>query len=151
MHSWKGDISKSGGVATNIGVHFFDMLFWTFGRVRRNIVHIRRRDKAAGLLELEKARVRWFLSLDGNDLPFPYEPGKATTYRSITIDGEEIDFSDGFGDLHTESYRKILQGQGFGTDEIVGSVEIAHHIRNVRPIGIEGDCHRSASRIKEYV
>lgn len=151
MTSWKGDISKSGGVATNIGVHFFDMLSWIFGGAKENIVHIRGHQKAAGLLELEKAKVRWFLSLDGNDLPFAYEPGKAATYRSITIDGEEIEFSDGFGDLHTESYKKILGGAGFGVEEVVRSVEIAHHIRNVEPVGIEGDCHPLLSKVKENV
>jgi len=151
MTSWKGEISKSGGVATNIGVHFFDMLSWIFGGVKQNTVHIRGPQKAAGLLELDKARVRWFLSLDGNDLPFAYEPGKATTYRSITIDGEEIEFSDGFTDLHTESYKKILEGEGFGVEEIVSSVEIAHHIRSVEPIGIKGDCHPLLSEVKRNV
>ncbi len=151
MNSWKGDTSKSGGVATNIGIHFFDVLSWIFGGVKQNIVHIRGPQRAAGLLELDRAMVRWFLSLDGNDLPFAYEPGKAMTYRSIIIDGEEIEFSEGFTDLHTESYRKILAGQGFGAEEVIGSVEIAHHIRNVEPVGIKGDCHPLLLRAEAYV
>lgn len=151
MTSWKGDISKSGGVATNIGVHFFDMLSWIFGKVKSNTVHIRGRHKAAGLLELEKARVRWFLSLDGNDLPFAHEPGKNSTYRSIIVDGEEIEFSDGFNDLHTESYKKILAGEGFGVEEVISSLEIVSHIRNVEPVGIKGDYHPLLTKVKEHV
>jgi UDP-N-acetyl-2-amino-2-deoxyglucuronate dehydrogenase len=148
MTSWKGDISKSGGVATNIGVHFFDMLSWIFGGVRESIVHVHEARKAAGLLELEKARVRWFLSLDGDDLPFAYEPGKISTYRSITVDGEEIEFSNGFDDLHTESYRKILSGEGFGVEEVVSSTEIVSQIRNAEPVGIKGDCHPLLAGVK---
>ncbi|MHC4740717.1 MAG: Gfo/Idh/MocA family protein [Planctomycetota bacterium] len=151
MTSWKGDISKSGGVATNIGVHFFDMLSWIFGGVRDNTVHIHEARKTAGLLELEKARIRWFLSLDGDDLPYPHEPGKISTYRSITVDGEEIEFSDGFDELHTESYKKILAGEGFGVDEIVSSTQIVSEIRNAEPIGIKGDYHPMLTRAKSNV
>ncbi len=147
--SWKGDISKSGGVVTNIGIHFFDMLSWIFGPVKQNIVHLSGADKAAGLLELDKARVRWFLSLDRKDLPFEPQPGKPMTYRSITIDGEEIEFSGGFTELHTESYKKILAGQGFRIDQAVRSIEIVYHIRHVEPVGIKGDYHPFLNKVKK--
>ena len=149
MTSWKGDISKSGGVATNIGVHFFDMLSWIFGGVKKNIVYIREPRKAAGLLELDRARVRWFLSLDRNDLPFEPEPHKPMTHRSIRIDGEEIEFSGGIADLHTESYKRILAGEGFGAGEVLRSVEIVSHIRNVDPVGIKGDYHPLLAKVKK--
>jgi UDP-N-acetyl-2-amino-2-deoxyglucuronate dehydrogenase len=145
--SWKGDTSKSGGIATNIGIHFFDMLSWIFGSVRRNIVHIYESKKAAGLLELERARVRWFLSIDGKDLPVDPEHKKRMTYGSVTIDGEEIEFSDGFGDLHTESYRQILAGQGFRPMDVLNSVIIASDIRNAKPVGLEGDYHPILKKI----
>ena len=141
MVSWKGDISKSGGIANNIGIHFFDMLSWIFGDVKRNIVHVYEPTKAAGFLELNRARVRWFLSLDRNDLPFIPQPAKPMTYRSITIDGEEIDFSDGFTGLHTESYRQILAGHGFGPQDVVTSIEIVSAIRNAKPVGLKGNYH----------
>jgi UDP-N-acetyl-2-amino-2-deoxyglucuronate dehydrogenase len=139
--SWKGDIQKSGGVATNIGIHFFDMLSWIFGDTTKNIVHISKPDKAAGYLELENARVRWFLSIDQNDLP---EVAKATgkrTFRSIIIEGEEIEFSEGFGELHTESYKEILNGNGFGLQDARQSVITAFTIRNSNAIGLVGDYH----------
>ena len=146
--SWKGDIEKSGGVATNIGIHFFDMLAWIFGDVKKNIVHISQPKRAAGYLELKKARVRWFLSLERNDLPVKPQPGKPMTYRSITIDGQEVEFSEGFGDLHTESYKKILAGEGFGTKEVMTSVKIASDIRNAAPIGLKGEYHPILKKIK---
>jgi len=139
--SWKGDIQKSGGVATNIGIHFFDMLSWIFGDTTKNIVHISKPDKAAGYLELENARVRWFLSIDQNDLP---EVAKATgkrTFRSIMIEGEEIEFSEGFGELHTESYKEILNGKGFGLQDARQSVITAFTIRNSNAVGLVGDYH----------
>jgi len=139
--SWKGDESKSGGIACNIGIHFFDMLSWIFGRARQNTVHIYGPMRAAGYLELERARVRWFLSLDRRDLPFSPDIGKPTTYRSITIDGEEIEFSGGFGDLHTESYRQILAGKGFRPQDVIRSIEIVSDIRNTTPIGLKGNYH----------
>lgn len=149
MTSWKGDISKSGGVATNIGVHFFDMLSWIFGPVKQNVVHVRETRKAGGFLELEKARVRWFLSLDRNDLPFEPEADKPMTYRSTIVDGDEIEFSGGFTDLHTESYKRILAGQGFGMDEAIPSLEIVSHIRNTEVIGIKGECHSFLTKDKK--
>jgi UDP-N-acetyl-2-amino-2-deoxyglucuronate dehydrogenase len=141
MASWKGDESKSGGITTNIGVHFFDMSAWIFGEVRKNIVHIYEPRKAAGFLELERARVRWFLSIDRKDLPFGPEADKPMTYRSIKIDGEEVEFSGGFVDLHTESYRQILAGKGFRTEDVLTSIEMVSDIRNTKPIGLKGDYH----------
>ncbi|MBN1845499.1 MAG: Gfo/Idh/MocA family oxidoreductase [Sedimentisphaerales bacterium] len=141
MVSWKGDPSKSGGIATNIGVHFFDMLAWIFGPVQGNVVHVSEPRRAAGFLALQRARVRWFLSLDYHDLPFAPEPGRPMTYRSIRVDGEEIEFSGGFTDLHTESYRQILAGRGFGPEQVIQSIEIVSTIRNAQPIGIQGEYH----------
>lgn len=139
--SWKGNIEKSGGIATNIGIHFFDLLTWIFGEVQENTVHLLQPEKAAGVLHLKKARVRWFLSLDYQDNPSAVKEKGMRTYRSLTVENEEIEFSDGFTDLHTESYRQLLAGNGFGMKETRSSVEIAHHIRNSTPIGIKGDYH----------
>jgi UDP-N-acetyl-2-amino-2-deoxyglucuronate dehydrogenase len=139
--SWKGDIQKSGGVATNIGVHFFDMLGWIFGKTKNNIVHLSQHNKAAGYLELENARIRWFLSLDHNDLPASVRSSGRRTCRSITLDGEEIEFSEGFTDLHTLTYSEILAGNGFGLDDARASVETVYTIRNAKPAGITGDYH----------
>ncbi len=139
--SWKGDIQKSGGVATNIGIHFFDMITWIFGDVKENIVHLYEPNKAAGYLQLKKARVRWFLSLDANDLPKQATDNGMRTFRSITVDGKEIEFSGGFTDLHTETYQNILNGNGFGIDDARESIELTDYIRNTKPIGIKGDYH----------
>jgi UDP-N-acetyl-2-amino-2-deoxyglucuronate dehydrogenase len=139
--SWKGDIQKSGGVATNIGIHFFDMLSWIFGPTKSNIVHLSEPNKAAGYLELENARIRWFLSLDYDDIPDSFKKTGKRTFRSITVDHEEIEFSEGFTDLHTLSYKEILSGRGFGLKEARQSVETAYTIRNSKPIGIHGDYH----------
>lgn len=110
--SWKGDVHKSGGIATNIGVHFYDMLSWVFGPVKKNIVHVYTHDRAAGYLELERARVRYFLSINSDNLPENAVQGEKLTYRTINIDGEEFEFSKGFTELHTESYKDILAGKG---------------------------------------
>ena len=139
--SWKGDIQKSGGVATNIGVHFFDMLTWIFGNVKENIVHISRPDKAAGYLALERARVRWFLSVDYNDVPEEIKQKGQRTFRSISIEGEELEFSGGFTDLHTVSYEEILKGKGYGLSDARVSIQTVHHIRNTNPLGLTGDYH----------
>ena len=139
--SWKGDIEKSGGVATNIGVHFFDMLTWIFGPETENIVHVREDDHAAGFLQLENARVNWFLSINRDHLPEQAKAAKKSTYRSITVDGEEIEFSDGFGDLHTESYKSILEGKGYGLSDARTSINIVHGIRNMKPTGKTGNFH----------
>ena len=128
--SWKGEDSKSGGIATNIGVHFYDMLSWVFGNVQENAVHLRTPHKAAGYLEFENARVRWFLSIDAEDLPKEVKEKQQRTFRAITIDKEELEFSDGFTELHTISYQKILQHQGFGLEEVRPSIEIVQDIRN---------------------
>ena len=139
--SWKGDVAKSGGIATNIGIHFFDMLSWLFGGVKTNIVHLHTHDRAAGYLEFNKARVRWFLSIDANTLPKAALEKNMRTYRSMTLEGEEIEFSDGFTDLHTNSYKAILSGGGFGIKDALPSIEIAHHIRHATPAGLSGDYH----------
>jgi UDP-N-acetyl-2-amino-2-deoxyglucuronate dehydrogenase len=140
-YSWKGDVEKSGGVATNIGVHFFDMLSWIFGDVKENRVHVLRKEKAAGYLELERARVRWFLSIDYNDIPQEIKSAGMRTYRSITLDGEEIEFSGGFTDLHTVSYQKILEGEGFGLEAARKSIQTVYTIRNTTPAGLKGEYH----------
>lgn len=139
--SWKGDIQKSGGVATNIGIHFFDMLSWIFGNTKTNIVHVSEYNKAGGFLELENARVRWFLSLDQNDIPAEFREKCPRTFRSIKVDGEEIEFSEGFTDLHTQSYKEVLAGRGFGIQEAKQSVETAFTIRNSNPVGLVNDYH----------
>ena len=128
--SWKGDESKSGGIATNIGIHFYDMLSWIFGELQENQVHLRSKDKAAGYLEFEKARVRWFLSINEQDLPAHIQKKGQRTFRSITIDDQELEFSAGFTDLHTKSYEQILQGNGFGLQAASKSIQIVHDIRN---------------------
>jgi UDP-N-acetyl-2-amino-2-deoxyglucuronate dehydrogenase len=139
--SWKGDVSKSGGIATNIGVHFFDMLTWVFGKVKENIVHILEGDKAGGLLKLENANIRWFLSIDYNDIPGEVRKTGKRTYRSLKMGDQEIEFSDGFTDLHTEMYREIIAGRGFGLTDARQSINIVYHIRNNNPIGLTGDYH----------
>jgi UDP-N-acetyl-2-amino-2-deoxyglucuronate dehydrogenase len=141
LKSWKGDLQKSGGVATNIGIHFFDMITWIFGNVKDNIVHHYGPDKAAGFLILEKARVRWFLSLDYHDLPKVATDKGMRTYRSITVDGKEIEFSGGFTDLHTVSYQNILNGKGFGIDDARESIELTDFVRNAIPVGLKGEYH----------
>lgn len=141
LQSWKGDKKKSGGIATNIGVHFFDMLYFVFGRLQSNVVHLYEDTKAAGYLEYERARVRWFLSIDVRDVPRQnFEQGKRT-HRSIVMNGEEIEFSEGFTDLHTRSYEEILAGRGFGLEENRVAIETVAGIRTARPIGAVGDYH----------
>ena len=139
--SWKGDAQKSGGIATNIGVHFYDMLTWIFGDVQSNIVHLYEADKAAGYLELKKARVRWFLSIDSNSIPEEIKAQGKRTYRSLTMNGESIEFSDGFTDLHTRVYEDILSGGGFGIDATKASIETVYNIRKQSPVGAIGDYH----------
>lgn len=143
--SWKGDEPKSGGVATNIGVHLFDMLTFVFGPAQRNTVHLRQRERAAGYLECGRARVRWFLSVDRNDLPQDVAKEKST-YRSILLNGEEIEFSDGFADLHTRSYEEILAGRGFGLDDVRQSVEIVSNFRTQTPEPHAAELHPFAQR-----
>lgn len=139
--SWKGDISKSGGIATNIGVHFFDMLQWIFGDVQNNIVHLHTHDRAAGFLEFENARVRWFLSINYDTISEELRQSGARTYRSLTIEGEEFEFSGGFNDLHTKSYESVLAGHGFELATAKPSIAMVHQIRHQKPIGLQGDYH----------
>ncbi|MBQ4860851.1 Gfo/Idh/MocA family oxidoreductase [Pseudoalteromonas sp. MMG013] len=135
--SWKGDDAKSGGIATNIGVHFYDMLSWIFGPVLASEVHLREDNASAGYLELKNARVRWFLSVDSNYLPESVKNSGQRTYRSITVNDEEIEFSGGFTDLHTASYEHILEGKGFGLEEARPSIEIVSHIRTCDVVNAE--------------
>ena len=128
--SWKGDIEKSGGIATNIGIHFFDMLIWIFGDVKNNIVHQHTTDVASGILQLEKADVNWFLSIDAKTLPDECKQSGKRTFRSLTINGEQFEFSEGFTELHTRSYEEILKGNGFPISETRRSIELVHDIRN---------------------
>ncbi len=127
--SWKGSDERSGGIATNIGIHFFDLLLWLFGDVQECVVHLHDSRRMAGALELERARVRWFLSAEPSDLPFAPEPGVRTTHRSITVDGQEVEFSDGFTDLHTRVYEEILAGRGFGIADARPSITLSSRIR----------------------
>jgi len=138
--SWKGEMSKSGGIATNIGVHFFDMLGWIFGKKIKSTVHCHQPHKASGFLELERADVQWFLSIDRNDLPLEIQ-GKKTTYRTLQISDSEFEFSEGFTDLHTDTYKAILAGNGFGLAENRQAIEIVHEIRNAPIAGLTGDYH----------
>jgi UDP-N-acetyl-2-amino-2-deoxyglucuronate dehydrogenase len=139
--SWKGDVGKSGGIATNIGVHFFDMLSWIFGKQRSSTVHLRREDCASGLLELERARIRWFLSINSEHLPAEQKAKGQRTFRSITMGGEAVEFSEGFTDLHTSSYRSILAGSGFPIGESRPAIEMVHSIRHAPVVGLSGDYH----------
>ena len=139
--SWKGDVHKSGGIATNIGVHFYDMLQWIFGPVEQNIVHVMSFDRVAGFLLLKKARVRYFLSINADCLPENAVQGEKRTYRTLSIDGDEFEFSQGFTELHTLSYQKILAGEGFRISEARPCIEIVSQIRNATPIGLKGDYH----------
>jgi len=142
--SWKGDISKSGGIATNIGVHFYDMLSWVFGSVKQNTVHIHTHDRASGYMEFEKARVRWFLSINFDLIPENVKSKGQRTYRSITVENEELEFSGGFEDLHTKSYEEILNGNGFGIQETRQAIEIVCDIRHASPVGLKGEYHPMA-------
>lgn len=139
--SWKGDVSKSGGIATNIGVHFYDMLTWVFGEVKESVVHVASHDRVSGLLYLEKATVRYFLSINEETLPPEIRKAGKRTYRLLEMDGEEIEFSDGFTDLHTESYRQILGGNGFPLMDAMPSIQLVHDIRHAAPIGLKGEFH----------
>ncbi len=147
--SWKGDESKSGGIATNIGVHFYDMLSWIFGEVKENIVHIKTPFANAGYLKLKHANVRWFLSVIYDYIPDEIKQKGQRTYRSITVNKEEIEFSGGFTDLHTRSYEEILKGNGFRLSEARNAIEIVSTIRNLEPIGLKGDYHPFCKRVEE--
>jgi UDP-N-acetyl-2-amino-2-deoxyglucuronate dehydrogenase len=150
-YSWKGDEAKSGGIATNIGVHFFDALSWIFGPVKDSRVHVLDESIAAGYLEMSRARVRWFLSVDGTTLPKEIREKGQRTYRSLKIEGEEFEFSDGFTDLHTQVYQNVLQGNGFTLDDAKGSIETVYDIRSMSPIGIKGDYHPLLAEQKKII
>ncbi len=139
--SWKGDQSKSGGIATNIGVHFYDLLGWLFGEVQQNIVHIHELDRVAGYLEYERAKVKYFLSISENTLPQDVSNAGKKTYRRLMIDGSEFEFSEGFTDLHTLSYQEILNGNGFGLEEARQSIKTVSDIRTIKAIGLTKDSH----------
>ncbi|MFA7090216.1 MAG: Gfo/Idh/MocA family oxidoreductase [Arcobacteraceae bacterium] len=139
--SWKGNEDKSGGIASNIGVHFFDMLSWIFGPIEENLVHLKQADANAGFMKLKNARVRWFLSVNYDYIPEDIRATGKTTFRSITVDGEEFEFSEGFTDLHTRSYEHILNGGGFGLDEARNSINIVSVIRKLAPLGLTGEYH----------
>lgn len=141
LQSWKGELKKSGGIATNIGVHFFDMLHYIFGALQTNIVHLSSDTKAAGYLEYEHARVRWFLSVDIEDVPTLSREAGQRTYRSITVDGEEVEFSGGFTDLHVRSYEEILAGHGFSLEENRTAISTVAAIRAAVPAALAGDYH----------
>lgn len=143
--SWKGDQSKSGGIATNIGVHFYDMLTYIFGNVEKNVVHVATQDRVAGFLLLQKARVRYFLSINIHTLPAEIREQGLRTYRSIKIENEEFEFSGGFTELHTQSYKHILAGQGFGLDDVRACIQTVYDIRNTKAIGLVGDYHPLAA------
>ena len=139
--SWKGDEAKSGGIASNIGVHFYDMLCWIFGEVQENIVNVKTPDCNAGTFRLKHANVRWFLSVNYDYIPDEVKAAGQRTYRNITVNGEEIEFSGGFTDLHTRSYEEVLKGNGFGLDEAYGSINTVSTIRNLEAVGLKGEYH----------
>ena len=127
--SWKGSEERSGGLVTNIGIHLFDLLIWMFGPVRRSEVYVREPRRTAGFVELERARVRWLLSAEASDLPFTAQPGQRASFRSMVVDGEEVEFTDGLSELHTRAYEEILAGRGFGAADARPSIELVHRIR----------------------
>ncbi|MBK8557530.1 MAG: Gfo/Idh/MocA family oxidoreductase [Lewinellaceae bacterium] len=139
--SWKGDPSKSGGIATNIGIHFFDMLEWVFGPVKKNTLHLRSHDREAGLLELERARVNWFLSIQPETLPPDVREKGGRTYRTLEMDGEALEFSEGFTDLHTLAYRDVLEGKGWGLEDARAGIQIVHDIRKALVTNPPPDAH----------
>ncbi len=147
FESWKGDPNKSGQLASNIGVHFYDMLSWIFGEVEENIVHLKTADASAGYFRLKNARVRWFLSVNYDYIPETIKSTGLRTYRSITVDGDEIEFSGGFTDLHTRSYEEILAGNGFGLDEARNSIDIVSTIRAAEPVGLVGAYHPFCKKV----
>ncbi len=147
FESWKGKQEKSGGIASNIGVHFYDMLCWIFGDVEENIVHVKTADTNAGYFKLKNATVRWFLSVNYDYIPEDIRASGMRTYRSITVDGDEIEFSGGFTDLHTKSYEHILNGGGFGLDEAYGSIRTVSTIRHLSAVGLQGDYHSFCEKV----
>jgi len=149
LNSWKGNHEKSGGVATNIGIHFFDLLIWLFGSVQKNDIHYADTLKTGGCIELEHAKVKWFLSIDRNDLPESATECGLSTFRSITVDGKEIEFSEGFTDLHTVVYQRTLEGNGFGLNDARPAIVLAHNIRHAKQSGVSSTSHPFLQHIAE--
>ncbi len=143
--SWKGDESKSGGITTNIGIHFFDVLIWLFGSVQSNVVHLRTHDRATGILRLERATVRWFLSINGEHLSPEVVSAGASSLRTLTISGDDLALDDGFELLHVKSYQRILEGRGFTLEDAEASLILSHDIRKVAPVGLAKESHPLAS------
>ncbi len=151
LMSWKGQLDRSGGLPTNIGVHFFDLLLWLFGNVQHNEVHLDQSTAAAGFIELEKATVKWFLSIDRNDLPANAKSAGQRTFRSVSIDGTEVEFSTGFTDLHTVVYQNTLAGKGFELEVARPSIELVHNIREATPVGINDNIHPELQNKKNII
>jgi UDP-N-acetyl-2-amino-2-deoxyglucuronate dehydrogenase len=147
LYSWKGSVEQSGGLATNIGIHLFDLLLWLFGPLQKSEMHLSDSHRVGGFFELQNADVRWFLSIKREDLPSEIAAKGKTTYRSITIDGKEVEFSDGFTDLHTKVYEEILAGRGFGIDDARPSVELAYRLRNADIVRPAGNIHENVARL----
>ncbi len=147
MASWKGEEKKSGGIVANIGVHFYDILIWIFGQVKSLSVNLLEADVASGCIEFQHARVRWFLSTNYDYIPEDVKQADKRTYRSITVDGDEVEFSDGFTDLHTTSYRHILAGDGFGLDDALPSIELVYAIRTADKVGRKGEYHPFVEKV----
>ncbi len=147
--SWKGMLDKSGGICSNIGIHFFDMLIWIFGGVEKSTVHVREHDRASGVLRLKNANVRWFLSINADTLPQAISDQGQRTFRNITIDGDAFEFSAGFTDLHTTSYNHIINGNGFGVEETLASLELAHQLRHAEISPIKNEHHPFANLPKQ--
>ena len=139
------ETEKSGGIATNIGVHFFDMLTWVFGGLKSQTIHLHTHDRASGIMHLEKANVRWFLSINYDLIPQVEKALGKRTFRSITVDGQEIEFSQGFTELHTVSYDAILNSKGYRIGDTRQAIQIVHDIRHSIPIGLHGDYHPLAN------
>jgi UDP-N-acetyl-2-amino-2-deoxyglucuronate dehydrogenase len=146
--SWKGMIEKSGGIATNIGIHFFDFLMWLFGDVQTSVLHLKDNKRMSGFMELQNANVKWFLSTDRNDLPEETSKKGVSTFRSITVDGEEIQFSEGFTDLHTRVYEETLKGNGFGIDDARPSIILVQKLRSANTINDIDNIHPFALKHK---
>jgi len=142
LNSWKGNIERSGGLTTNIGVHFYDMLIWIFGAVEKSEVHISNSTRCSGFLELENANVKWYLSINREDSPLFRKNNEPCTFRVISIDGDELEFTKGFTGLHTKLYESTLAGSGFGIEDIRPSIQLIHDIRNSEPTGISCNSHR---------
>lgn len=149
MTSWKGNHERAGGIATNIGIHFFDLLIWLFGGVMSSEVHYADARKTGGCIELERARVRWFLSIDRNDLPDTAVECGLSTFRSIAVDGKQVEFSEGFTDLHSVVYQETLAGRGFSIKDARPSITLAHQIRNAKATGIADGSHEFLRHVKE--